>query len=46
VFRQLLYDNTWPSIDDAAWCVGWAIAAAVAGYAIFSRHERRLAELL
>lgn len=46
VFRTLLYDNTWPAPDDVAWCVGWSITMFVAGYLVFSRNERRLAELL
>lgn len=46
VFRSLLYDNSWPEVDDVLWCVGWAVGVFAIGYLVFSRNERRLAELL
>lgn len=46
VFRSLLYDNTWPSAIDSVWCVASALAVFALGYLVFSRAERRLAELL
>lgn len=46
VFRNLLYDNRLPQLDDALWCVGWAGILFALGYLIFSRNEKRLAELL
>jgi ABC-type polysaccharide/polyol phosphate export permease len=46
VFRALLYDNRWPDLSDALWCVGWALVVALLGYLVFSRQEKRLAELL
>lgn len=46
IFRTLLYDNTLPGTMD--WLVGIVAASIVfsLGYVVFSRHERRLAELL
>jgi ABC-type polysaccharide/polyol phosphate export permease len=46
VFRNLLYDNRWPELSDSLWCVGVALATAAVGYLVFSRAERRFAELL
>ena len=46
VFRSLLYDNRLPELDDALWCLGWAGVMFTLGYLVFSRNERRLAELL
>jgi ABC-2 type transport system permease protein len=46
VFRDLLYDNRWPALDDSLMCVAWAVAVFALGYLVFSRHEKRLAELL
>jgi ABC-type polysaccharide/polyol phosphate export permease len=46
VFRNLLYDNRMPALVDMLWCVGSAGVAFTIGYLIFSRSERRLAELL
>lgn len=45
-FRELIYDNRMPPATTILWCVFWAVAVFGAGYAVFSRHERRLAELL
>ncbi|MFF1634413.1 ABC transporter permease [Leifsonia sp. NPDC058248] len=46
VFRNLLYDNRWPAIDDTLWCFGWAIVVFAIGFVVFTRNERRLAVLL
>jgi ABC-2 type transport system permease protein len=46
VFRTLLYDNTWPMLPDVIACIVWALLAIVAGTWVFSRKEKRLAELL
>lgn len=46
VFRNLIYDNRLPELSDVLWCVGSAGIAFSAGYLLFSRAERRLAELL
>ena len=45
-FRSLLYDNTWPRLDDTIACVVWAAVALAIGWVVFQRHERRLAEIL
>jgi ABC-2 type transport system permease protein len=45
-FRSLLYDNTWPQLDDAIACVVWAAALLTIGWLVFRRSERRLAEIL
>lgn len=46
VFRSLLYDNNWPAVDDVIACVLWALAAILVGSWVFSRNEKRLAEIL
>ena len=46
VFRNLLYDNTWPALDDSLVCFAWAIGAFLLGYVVFVNNEKRLAELL
>ena len=46
VFRDLMYDNTWPSLTDSLYCVGVTAAALVLGYLVFKRFEGRLAEEL
>ncbi|MBO3086698.1 ABC transporter permease [Cellulomonas dongxiuzhuiae] len=46
VFRNLLYDNRLPEWGTALECVAWAVAALVAGSWVFTRHQRRLAEVL
>lgn len=46
VFRNLLYDNRLPAWDDVLWCVGSAGIVFALGYWVFSRNEKRLAELL
>jgi ABC-2 type transport system permease protein len=46
VFRSLLYDNDWPAADNIVACVLWALAAFVIGSLVFSRNQKRLAEIL
>ena len=46
VFRDIFYDNTWPALADALYCVGAAAVALALGYAVFKRFEGRLAEEL
>ena len=46
VFRQLMYDNRWPNLDDFLVCVVWSLVSAGVGLMVFRRSERRLAELL
>ncbi|MEL4319023.1 ABC transporter permease [Leifsonia sp. YIM 134122] len=46
VFRNLLYDNRMPLVNDMLFCVVAAIISLVVGYLVFSRHSRKLAELL
>jgi ABC-type polysaccharide/polyol phosphate export permease len=46
VFRNLLYDNRLPDLNDALFCVSAAGIVFALGYWAFSHHEKRLAELL
>lgn len=46
LFRSFLYDNRWPPLDSTLYCVAWAVVALVVGAAVFSRHEKKLAEAL
>ena len=46
VFRALLYDNRLPGAVESLAAIGSASVVFVVGYLVFSRHERRLAELL
>ena len=46
VFRDLLYNNRFPEWSDALFCVLAAVLVFGLGYLIFSRNEKRLAELL
>ena len=46
VFRNLLYDNRLPELTDALYCVGSAALVFGVGFLVFSRNEKRLAELL
>jgi ABC-type polysaccharide/polyol phosphate export permease len=46
VFRNLLYDNRLPNGDDLLYCAVVALITFTLGYLVFSRKERRLAELL
>lgn len=46
VFRDLMYDNRWPALDDTLWSFGWAVGMFLVGFLVFSRNEKRLAVLL
>ncbi|MFC9768520.1 ABC transporter permease [Rhodococcus jostii] len=46
VFRNLLYDNRWPELSAFVACAVWSVGAFAAGYAVFTRHEKGLAEAL
>ncbi|MBB5631920.1 ABC-2 type transport system permease protein [Cryobacterium mesophilum] len=46
VFRQLLYDNRWPDPTDLLVCLVWSVASIAIGLAVFSRNQKKLAELL
>ncbi|MCU1441441.1 MAG: transporter permease [Rhodoglobus sp.] len=46
VFRQLLYDNRWPDLNEWLICLAWAVGSLVLGLIVFRRNEKRLAEVL
>lgn len=46
VFRNLLYDNRMPEVTDLLVIVAWAVGALVLGNLVFTRHSKRLAEVL
>jgi len=46
VFRELLYDNRWPSVGPLLVCVGWAVGTFILGLLVFRRNEKGLAEAL
>jgi ABC-2 type transport system permease protein len=46
VFRNLMYDNRWPALDDSLFIVAIAGIFFTLGFWVFSRNEKRLAELL
>lgn len=46
VFRNLMYDNRFPELNDVLWCVGWAVGMFAIGFLVFKRNERKLAILL
>lgn len=46
VFRQLMYDNTWPNIADFVFCVLVSAMSLLIGLAVFSKNEKGLAEAL
>ncbi|HRA51680.1 ABC transporter permease [Actinotalea sp.] len=46
VFRSLLYDNTLPPLDAVLACLAWTVVSLVAGSWVFTRNEKRLAEVL
>lgn len=45
-FRNLLYDNRWPTLSLTAACAAWGVGAFVLGCWIFQRNEKGLAEAL
>jgi lipopolysaccharide transport system permease protein len=46
VFRNLLYDNRWPTVTDVLVCAIWAAGAFAVGLWIFRKNEKGLAEAL
>ncbi|GAB3119123.1 ABC transporter permease [Glaciibacter psychrotolerans] len=46
VFRSMMYDNRWPDLNDSLVCLGWGVGMFIVGYLVFSRNEKRLAEML
>jgi ABC-2 type transport system permease protein len=46
VFRNLLYDNRFPSLSDSMYCLGAAVVSVALGYFVFTRFEGRMAEEL
>lgn len=46
VFRQLLYDNRWPDAIHIAICAAWTLGALILGSFVFSKNEKRIAEML
>ncbi|GAA4265386.1 hypothetical protein GCM10022256_09980 [Frondihabitans peucedani] len=46
VFRNLMYDNRWPHPSDSLACIVLAAVSLGLGYLVFSRNEKKLAELL
>ncbi len=46
VFRNLLYDNRWPSLTEWAICLVWAVVVFALGLVVFRKNERNLAEAL
>jgi ABC-type polysaccharide/polyol phosphate export permease len=46
VFRNFLYDNRWPDPSDAAFVVLSSVIVFAVGYLVFSRNDKKLAELL
>jgi ABC-type polysaccharide/polyol phosphate export permease len=46
IFRNTLYDGRGPTLANSLYVIAWSAAVLVIGYAIFQRHEGRLAEEL
>lgn len=46
VFRELLYDNRWPSLADSLFCAVAAVLMFAIGLTVFRAFEKRLAVLL
>lgn len=46
VFRNLLYDNRWPSLSNTLFLIGVSLGMLVIGYVTFKRFEGKLAEEL
>ncbi|MEO6826822.1 MAG: ABC transporter permease [Microbacteriaceae bacterium] len=46
VFRQLLYDNRWPDLNDLVTCALWAGVSLALGLWVFRKNEKGLAEAL
>lgn len=46
VFREILYDNAMPALNDILYCVIAAAISFAVGVFIFSKNEKKLAEIL
>jgi ABC-2 type transport system permease protein len=46
VFRQVLYDNTWPNPADLLFCLVVTVISLGLGFLVFNRNEKGLAEAL
>lgn len=46
VFRDLLYNNRWPAVDDVVYCLLAALVVFALGLLVFRRNEQELAEAL
>lgn len=46
VFRNLLYDNRWPALEEWLICAAWAAGSLLIGMLVFQRNEKKLAEAL
>jgi ABC-2 type transport system permease protein len=46
VFRNLLYDNRLPALGTVLTVLAWTVGSLLVGSWVFSRHEKRLAEML
>lgn len=46
VFRQLMYDNRWPDLNEWLICVCWAAVSITLGLLVFRRNDKKLAEAL
>lgn len=45
-FRQILYDNRWPDTSHLIVCLIWTLVAIIVGTTVFSRAEKKIAEML
>ena len=45
-FRDLLYDEHYPSLGRIAYCAAWSLGSLAVGFFVFRRYEGRLAEEL
>lgn len=46
VFRQVLYDQKWPASENVMSVLAWTIASLAIGIFVFSRHEKKIAEIV
>lgn len=46
VFRDFLYDNRWPELNDSVFVFLFSFVTFALGFFVFSRNEKKLAELL
>lgn len=45
-FRQLLYDNRWPDASVTLGCLVWTAISLLIGIIVFSRNEKKIAEIV